>query len=315
LPYKLHKNVGPNDLLVVCPGCVGRACCMCEERKEVYNDPDIDDDDAKALNASARTLYIIKMKSGVDKGEIKIMDISDYCFRAALDEELDDLPEEYEDFACLEDGYTIEVRFKEESFGTIKFPKANKITFIEREDYDESILEEVPCLDDLIDWPSSQKLEKLFLGESPDDAEDDDEPGEEETEENEDDIELTWDDLSEMDLSELLEVIEHKEIEIDEDEADDAEEDELRDFIAGELGIKKPLKKKGKKKAKKVNKKDKKEKKGKVSKKSKKAEKTTKNAMKCPYMYQFGTDFEEHDECDEDTCDMYEECLDAFENE
>ncbi len=58
LPYKLHKNVGPNDLLVVCPGSVGRACCMCEERKEVYNDPDRDDEEAKTIKCIFKGFYI-----------------------------------------------------------------------------------------------------------------------------------------------------------------------------------------------------------------------------------------------------------------
>jgi hypothetical protein len=330
LPYRLHKNVGPNDLLVVCPKSVGRACCICDERSEIYNDPDRDDDEAKPLNSSARTLFAIKMLKGPEKGNIMIMDISDYCFMEILEEELDDLPEEYEDFACLVDGYSIEVRFKEDSFGKIKFAKASKVNFIERkEDYDESILEEVPCLDDLITWPTSEKMEKLFYGADPEetddeDEDDDDEPKDkkskkkrtkkEEPEEPDDDddpdYDITWGDLSEMDHDELLEVIEHEELDIDEDEADDADEDELRDFIAEELGIKKPIKtKKKKKKAGKVStKKERKEKqKGKT--------KSTKKALKCPFAYQFGVEFEDHEECDDEECELYEQCLEAFENE
>jgi len=319
LPYRLHKKIGPNDLLVVCPKSVGRACCVCDERAEIYNDPDRDDEEAKPLNSSARTLFAIKMLKGPDKGNIMIMDISDYCFLEILEEELDDLPEEYEDFACLEDGYSIEVRFKEEQLRkNIKFAKASKITFIERkEDYDESILDEVPCLDDLITWPTSEKMEKLFYGanggesdnDDQDEPDDDNDDTDEEKEDKEESIELEWDDLLEMDKDDLIEVIENEEIEIDEDELDDADEDELRDFIAEELGIKKPIKKKSlKKKGKKAKETTKKKTKGKGS-------KSTKKALKCPYAYQFGTDFEEHEECDEDECEMYEKCLEAFENE
>ena len=308
LPYRLHKNVGPNELLVICPKSIGRACCMCEERSEVYNDPDRDDEEAKPLNSSARTLFIIKMLKGPDKGEIMVMDISDYCFLDALEEELDDLPEEYEDFACLEDGYSIEVRFKEAQIGkTIKFAKASKVSFIERkENYDESILDEVPCLDDLITWPSSEKMEKLFYGSGTEDDDDDDSDDEKEPEN-----ELDWEDLTNMDSAELLEVIEAEELEIDEDEAEDAEEDELRDFIASELGIKKPIKKKSlKKRATKAR--------GKAKKKGKEKgtkSRSTKKDLKCPYAYQFGTDFEDHEECDPDDCKMYEKCLEAFEDE
>jgi hypothetical protein len=315
LPYRLHKNVGPNDLLVVCPKSVGRNCCICDERAEVYNDPNRDDEEAKPLNSSARTLFIVKMLKGPDKGEIKVLDISDYCFLDAMEEELDDLPEEYEDFACLEDGYSLEVRFKEAQIGkTIKFAKASKVSFIERkEDYDESILDEVPCLDDLITWPTSEKMEKLFYG-ADDTANTDDDDDEEESteEEKEESNDLDWDDLLEMKKDELIEVIETEELDIDEDDADDASEDELRDFIAQELGIKKPIKKtKKEKKGKKENKKEKKVGKG----KKKDETKSTKKALKCPFAYQFGVDFEEHDECDEDECEMYEQCLDAFEDD
>lgn len=318
LPYRLHKNVGPNDLLVICPKGIGRQCCICDERAEVYNDPDRDDEEAKPLNSSARTLFIIKMLKGPDKGQIMIMDISDFCFLDALEEELDDLPEEYEDFACLEDGYSIEVRFKEAQIGkTIKFAKASKVNFIERkEDYDESILDEVPCLDDLITWPTSEKMEKLFYGAGGEEEQDDDDDTDDDQDEKEEkETELDWDDLSEMDQEELIEVIDAEELEIDEDDAEEASADELRDFIAGELGIKKPIKKKSAKKEK--SKKDKKKKSTKKTRDKKKKGKTTstKKALECPYAYQFGVDFEEHDECDEDECKMYEKCLDAFENE
>jgi hypothetical protein len=324
LPYRLHKNVGPNDLLVVCPKSVGRACCICDERAEIYNDPDRDDDEAKPLNSSARTLFAIKMLKGPEKGNIMIMDISDFCFMEALEEELDDLPEEYEDFACLEDGFSLEVRFKEESFGTIKFAKASKVSFIERKkDYDESILDEVPCLDDLITWPTSEKMEKLFYGADPEETNDDDDEDEkpknkkakktrdEESDDDEDvDVELEWDDLVEMDKDDLLEVIENEEIDIDEDEAEDADEDELRDFVAQEMGIKKPIKtksKKGKKKKASTKKERKAKQKGKT--------KSTKKALECPFAYQFGVEFEDHEECDDEECELYEQCLEAFENE
>lgn len=321
LPFRIHRNIGPNELTVICPNSVGRACCACNERNDIYNDPDRDDDEAKPLNSSARTLFAIKMLKGPDKGKIMIMDISDYCFMEMFEEELDDLPEEYEDFACLEDGYSIEVRFKEEKIGKTPFPKASKVSFIERKkDYDESILDEVPCLDDLITWPTSEKMEKLFYGADPEETDDDDDEDEKpknkkakktrdeksDNDEDVDDVELEWDDLVEMNKDDLLEVIENEEIDIDEDEAEDADEDELRDFVAQEMGIKKPIKTKSKKK--KSTKKERKEKqKGKT--------KSTKKALKCPFAYQFGVEFEDHEECDDEECELYEQCLEAFENE
>jgi hypothetical protein len=335
LPYRLHRNIGPNDLAVICPKSIGKPCCVCDERSEIYDDPDRDDDEAKALNSSPRCLFVVKILKGPEKGEIKIFDISDFCFLDAVNEELDDLPEEYEDFACLEDGYSLEVRFKEEKIGKTPFPKASKVSFIERKkDYDEDILEEVPCLDDLITWTTPEKMERLFYGDDPGEVEEEeknkkktkkrihkdkepDEPEEvdddDDDEEEEAELDLEWDDLLEMEKEELLEVIENEDIDIDEDEAEDADEDELRDFIAQEMGIKKPIK--SKKVKKKKGKKEKKTTKKERDKKKKGKTKSTKNALKCPYAYNFGVEFEDHEECDEEECDMYEKCLEAFENE
>ena len=359
LPFGLHRNIGPDNESAICPGTNGKTCIVCTEKQGIYDDPDGDNDEAKKLNASKRTLFVIKMKSGDKNGKIMVMDISDYCFLDQLMREIETGEPEWENFADLEDGLTLKVRFIVKKIGagkaSVEFPMADRIDFLARDDYDESILDESPCLDDILQVPTSKQIENIFYGVDDDDDEDDEKPVKKDKKEKkekkekkakvskkeepkEEPTELSCDDLQDMEEAEMLEIVEAEGLEIDEDDYDD--EDELRGLILDALDLTPPKKEgKSKKKAKKPKKekkevepdpeddddddeddeppkkKDKKKGKVKGSKKGKDKPASTKNALQCPYAYQFGTEFEDHDECDEDECKMYEKCMDAFENE
>lgn len=254
-PYGLHRNVGPDDELVVCPSFVGKKCAICEEMRNIFNDEDGDDDIAKKLIASRRALYVIRMKSGPDKGELKLLDISDHCFWKKIGEEIDMGDPTYENFVDMEGGYSLKVRFNEESLGKTKFAVASRVDFIERENIEEDELDDVPCLDDLINVPSSKEVQSIFEGsgsDNDDEVEDDDmdeeieDDLEEEENDEKSDLDLTWEDLKDMDEEELLEVSEAHELGYDDDTEDYEDEDDLRNLIAEELDIEKPKKKKKK---------------------------------------------------------------------
>ncbi len=317
--FKKHSNIGPNKTNVICPSVIGKKCPICEERQAIYDDPEQDNDLASALYASPRSIFVIQFTAGKNKGEIFLMEISDYCFFDAVSHEIDISSEsDYNNFADLEGGYTLEVRFKAEKFGKNEFAMTDRVDFRERDDIDEDIFDEIPCLDSMIAYPTYKQIEALFNG--MDDDEDLEPDYKDEDEEKSEPPKLDWDDLQDMDEEELLEVSEAEELGLDEDDYDD--EDELRDIIAGELEIEKPKKKKKKKKDKvKKDKKDKKEsarekadKKKADKKKKKKGKKTgsTKKALKCPFAHQFGDDFEDYPECDEDECESYEACMEKF---
>lgn len=176
-PIKIHYGVGADEIAILCPRTFGKSSPICEERNKVANDPDGDDETAKALKAKDRVLYCIRPLNGKQKDKICIWDISYYNFQELLDEELnDDDNEEYRGFPEPEDGYTLKVRFKEKKFGKNTFLRANKINFVEREDLDEEILEKVVNLDEILVLKSYDQIKKLFL--ELDDEDEDDEPDE-----------------------------------------------------------------------------------------------------------------------------------------
>ena len=280
-PYWLHRGIGPDNKSIVCPSSNGKKCPICEYRAQLLKDgADWSDDSVKALKASARNLYIVIPK-GSKKYDEKphVWDISQFLFQAKLNEEIEE-NEEYETFPDLEEGFTLRIRFSEESWGSNKFAETSRIDFKERKKpYDESILEEIPALDDLLDIQSYKVIEAMFFGGI--DAESLEDPEEDEDEEETKPTRKTR-------PAKKQEPDEDEDEE--EDDEDEEEDDEPEDEEEHEEPPAKPIKPTRGKKAKE------KETKG-------------KGKGKCPHGHKFGEDCEEYDECD--SCDQWEACMDA----
>ena len=274
-PYWLHRGIGANSEDMVCPTSNKQKCPVCEYRAQMLKDgADWNDDSVKALKPSMRNLYVIIPKNSKNySSDIHIWDISQFLFQSKLIEEIQE-NEEYETFPDLEDGYTLRIRFSEETLGSNKFADTSRIDFKARDEaYDETILEKVPKLDDILNVPTYKMAEALFFGGLSQDeipSDDDDEDDDDENEEEEEDVEEDDDDD-----------IEDDDDEEEEEEEDDEEEEE------------KPAPKKKPAPAKKETP----AKKGKDS--------------KCPHGHKFGADCEEYDECED--CAVWEACLDASE--
>ncbi len=195
-PYWLHRNIGANQEDVICPTSIKRKCPVCEYRAQLLKDgADWNDDSVKSLKPSMRNLYaIIPKNSKSHPKEVHIWDISQFLFQQKLNEELQE-NEEYETFPDLEEGLTLKIRFSEEQLGSNKFADTSRIDFKERDQpYKESILEEIPALDDILNVPSEKAIEALFFGGldqdeivEEDDDDDDDEITEEDVPFNDDD--------------------------------------------------------------------------------------------------------------------------------
>lgn len=175
-PYKLHRQIGVTNSSVVCPSSFGKKCPICEYRTKLISDGSKwDDPSVKALKFSDRNLYYVVPK-GSSKHEEKphIWDISGFCFQDRLNEELGE-NEEFGDFADLENGLTLKIRFSEEKMERNSFAKTSRIDFEERKYvYDEKVVRDLTSLDECLDLKEYREIERMFFE---DDGVSDDEAG------------------------------------------------------------------------------------------------------------------------------------------
>jgi len=295
----VHFNVGIEEKAILCPRTVGKKCPICEYIAQLKKDPEADEDLIKTIKPKERELFnVIDLDADSDK--VCLFEFSYYCFGEKLDEEIREGKPEYGDFAELEDGYSLNVRFKEESLGSIKYLKASRIDFEKRDDYDESILDDVLNLDEILSVLSYDAIEKILHG-IPEEAIEEDskeevvkpkkkstrkrkakveEPEEDDSEEDETEEEAPKKKSTRKRKAKVEEpeeaIEEDSEEEVIEDEPeDDSEEDETEVDEEPE-----PPKKKSKK-------------------------------GKCPYGYKFGVDVDLEKECED--CDIWETCIDEYE--
>lgn len=284
-PFWLHRGVGSDNQSIVCPSSVGKPCPICEYRAQLLKDgAEWDDDTVKALKPSMRNLYVVIPKKNKNyPEEPHIWGISQFLFQDKLNEEIQE-NEEYETFPDLEEGYSLRIRFAEGTFGSNKFAEVSRIDFIERKKpYDESILEKIPSLDDMLEILPYPTIESMFFGNMSPDEDEDEEYDDEDVKKKKRKVE------GDEDIDDDMEEEEDEDEDIDEDE--DATEDEDEDEDEEEDN---------KKKAKKSSPKRQKP-------------KATAKAKKCPYGHDFGVDNDSYDDCD--NCEVWEKCLEASESE
>lgn len=326
-PFTTHRNVGTEEQTYVCPKSIGKPCPICEDLRKQLDDDGAEWDDVKEMMAKTRGLYVVAPQEGKEAGEIHVMDMSTYLFQDLLLDEVDANPD-YEIFPDLEEGLTLQVRWKSKTFGKNSKPyaEAASIKFEERdEEYDEDILEDIPSLDDLLQIKSYDELSALYFELDPGEDDDDDDDEEERprkkkslkkkkkvvVEDDDDD-----DDEDEKPKKKKKKLTRKKKK--DEDEEDDAsdEEDDLPFLEDDEKyciacrnndGI--GLSSKGRKcrpcDGTGVVEKDNDDEEDEKPKKKK----SSKN--KCPYDYKFGVHTDKKPECDD--CKVWDDCSDAKE--
>lgn len=157
-PFKVHRNVGSNNDSVVCPRSFGHPCPICDYQKKRIKDG-ADKEEFKLLYPKPRSLYIVRIPGEED---IHVWDMSDKLFQEVLNETL----QEEQDAMCfpdLEEGKTLEIRIKWKELGDNTFPEVRNIEFNNRKPIDESILEEVPNLDQMLKVLSYKEIEAKFF--------------------------------------------------------------------------------------------------------------------------------------------------------
>lgn len=295
-PFKTHKDVGADNETVICPKTFKDPCPVCEHKTE-RSKAGAEQDELKGYYAKDRDLFAIipKAHKKLDE-EVHIMDMSWWLFQKYLNKEFEE-NEDYELFPDLEEGYTLRVRWSEETFQKSTYAEAGRIDFDPRKKpYKESILKEVPCLEKILHVLSYDELTAKFHEmESEDEDEKETKKSKRKKKSNKKKkdkkkVELTWDDITDMGLPELSEVIDSNSLDVNSEDYEDVQE--LQEEVAKELGIELPKKKSAKKKTT-SKKKDKKE--GKET---------------CPEGFKYGKDTDEaktRGKCDK--CNLWDDCV------
>ena len=159
-----HFGIGIDELAYICPRTIGKRCPICEEHKRLAKDPDTEKEVLNGLRAKQREIFNVIDLNDEEKG-VQLWEYSYHLFGKHLEEDIREGEEDWAGFSELEDGYTLRIRFTEESLGKNTWLEASRIDFRERdENYDESVLDDVFDLDAIMKILSYEELEKIFLG-------------------------------------------------------------------------------------------------------------------------------------------------------
>jgi hypothetical protein len=312
--YWVHRGIGVDGTSYVCLAkTCGDPCPICEHRAKLTKDADADEDLIKDLAPKERQLFNIVNTKDKNKG-VQIWELSFHLFGKRLDKEIQNSDEDdgYEKFAELDGGFTLKCGIDEKSFGGRSFYEVSSINFKPREDdYDEDILDQTTCLDDMLIIKPYDELKEIFLQTTDDDDGDkkskkDKKDKDKKSKEAEPEDDNSGDDNNwEKDDRVIVEVdgedFAGKLVSVDDDdetanvEFDDG--DKMDDVAFDDLQAE-PEKKSEKKSKSKKDKKDKDKKSG-----------TSGGGKKCPAGGTFGSDTDQLKECAD--CPKWDKCDDA----
>lgn len=270
-PYKVHRNVGVDSDTVVCPTSIGKPCPICEYMTQLRKEGK-EWDVIKEFKPSERALYpVIPIDLPKHEEKVYVWDMSDFIFYKELEDYLEKNPED-RDFYLFDEGKTMRIRLKWKELGSNKFFETIILSCEDREAYDESILDETPAIDDLLEIMSYKDLEAKFLQLT------DEEKPEEEPEEEEEEAKPARKPKTQRGRPRKKEEKEEKE---------ELEDDDIDEELPEAEDTKKPARKPR-------------------SKPTPKKEQDEENP--CPHGYVFGVDTDKYKECS--TCTEWDLCID-----
>jgi len=174
--FFIHRDIGVDEQRYVCPKrTAGKPCPICEHRKEIMEDPNGDEDLAKALAPKQRQLWNVFDHEEPGKG-VKVWEVSYHLFGKQLKREVMHADEDdgYEYFADPEEGMKLRVGMEEQKIGKNSFLEAATIGFKPRtKALPKKVLDGAHPLDNLIIIYPYDKLKTIFLHEEGVDAEGD----------------------------------------------------------------------------------------------------------------------------------------------
>ncbi len=162
LEYPIHNT--KNGPMLCVNLAFGRDCLFCNTLYTEWkkDKADQDEDKIKAMKTSWRCSYNIYDYDG--SGEIELWDFQSYVnFEELLLEEVDCDDDGLAIFWELSQGKSIEYDTREKELGGNKYHVAKSISFVDRDPYDESILEKVHSLDAMLIIPTDEEIKQAFL--------------------------------------------------------------------------------------------------------------------------------------------------------
>jgi hypothetical protein len=182
--YFIHRNVGPQKDTYVCPArSFNKRCPICEERtkmeqKHAGKDKKVRAELLRPYNTSERQIFLVREydKNG-QPGPMLFWEISNYAFGRLLDQRVkNDEDARGKFFYPTKDGKTLTLSVEEKAMGDGTFPSVSAIDFEPRKKehrFGEEILEEAPCLDDMLKEVDYKTLKKAWNAAAVEDEDDD----------------------------------------------------------------------------------------------------------------------------------------------
>ncbi len=157
-PYMRHSvGEGKSKRNVACPRTIGLKCPICDEVDSLYKNYDENKEEIKLLKAKHRTLYNVLFED-----KVYVFDVANFHFEQKLRDELTGGNEDILDIEYFEDGKSLKVRFKQSDVSD-KYYQADRIDTVDRDDIDESIMDKVANLNEVIQFKSYDELKSLLF--------------------------------------------------------------------------------------------------------------------------------------------------------
>ena len=166
----VHRGLGPGKKSFICPQkTYGKPCPVCQEVNRLYDAGQ--EDAARAIRASRRAIYAVQVvdEKGHGEDKVRVLEVSHFGFAkdlmttaASLLRGKGVIP-----FADLDGGKLVTWKCEEKTIGKNgKWQQATTFQFDDRqEEIPDSLLEQVPSLDEGLVIPTPDQLEKAMYGE------------------------------------------------------------------------------------------------------------------------------------------------------
>jgi hypothetical protein len=171
--YFIHRNVGQNNLTVICPkSTFGKPCPICEYRNTLDRSDEHDLKIIKDLMPKERQLFnvvVLDANTKIESPKIYVLDQPRYEFGRVIDElvkNADEDDEHYQYYVDLKIGSTLKLTINEKNAGDFKYFGVSSIEIKPRKyKYDESVLEHTVDLDATLQITPYDELKNMFHSE------------------------------------------------------------------------------------------------------------------------------------------------------